>query len=110
MSKVQTYRLQIHCSRSMHSQICELAKRRGLSQSGAARVLIDRALSAHDDEVSNRFATVESYLEAVLHAASVNRILSTELIQKMGDSLTVDDLRERTTRIMDRYKSEIIKQ
>jgi hypothetical protein len=108
MSKTHTYRLQLHCSRVMHAEISEIAQRSGVSQSAAARALIDRALYTRNDQMDQRLTQQEAYLEAVLHTAAATRVLVTDLAQHAGVTPTPDNFRERISRIIERYKQGMV--
>lgn len=104
MSKSHIYRIQIHCNKQMHRDIKAFAERRGLSQSAASRFLIERALIQRNDEIVGRLDRVDSYLESILHAASASRVLAAELASSSGSHLSSEDLRERISKLMKRYK------
>jgi hypothetical protein len=105
MSKLHSYRVQLHCDKQMHSDINDFAAQRGLSQSLAARVLIERALTMQNDQLCNRLDKLEGYLDAVLHAATASRILAADAAQCSGSKLSGDELRDRISKLIDRYKS-----
>lgn len=104
MSQSHSYRVQIHCDREMFSDIRAFAEKRGISQSAAARVLIERALLMDSDKSTQRFDRVDRYLDAILHAATVSRVLQASAAERSGISMTPEELRSRTASIMDRYK------
>lgn len=104
MSKSHAYRIQLHCNQSMHKDIKVFAESRGLSQSAAARILIERALMKKNDEVATRFDKMEVYLSAILHASSVSRVLAADAAKKSGSEITGDELRERVSFLLQRYK------
>ncbi len=56
MSKTHAYRIQLHCDRKMHSEVKIFSEKRGLSQSAAARVLLERALIQKRDEVTGAYS------------------------------------------------------
>lgn len=104
MSKLHPYRIQLHCDRKMHQYINKFAEERGLSQSAAARLLIERSALQKNEEVTKRLDKLESNLESVLHLSSVNRILSSDIAQKTGVQISNDELKERVAKMMQRYK------
>ncbi len=104
MSQSHPYRVQLHCDRQMHSDINQFAEQRGLSQSGAARILIGRALLQKNDEVSGCLDRMTSCLEAILHASVASRILAADAGQSAGSTLSGDQLRERISSMLQRYK------
>lgn len=105
MSKTHAYRIQLHCSKQMHRDLNHFAEQRGLSQSAAARTLVERALVARSDEVTEKLDEITRTLSSVLHAASVSRILAAETALHSGSKLSGDELKERVTRVLERYKS-----
>lgn len=106
MSKLHPYRIQLHCDRKMHGYINKFAEERGLSQSAAARLLIERSALQKNDEVTKRLEKLESYLESVLHVSSVNRILASDIAQKSGVQISNEGLKERVAKLMQRYKGK----
>jgi hypothetical protein len=104
MSKSHQYRIQLHCDKKMHAEINLFAQQRGLSQSAASRLLIDRALIQKSDETTYRLDNIDSYLEAILHASSAARILASDAAQAAGSKLSGDELRERIANLLTRYK------
>lgn len=104
MSQSHSYRVQIHCDREIFSDIKAFAERRGLSQSAAARTLIERALLMDSDKSMQRFNRIDGYLDAILHAATVSRVLQASAAESSGISITPEELRSRTASIMARYK------
>lgn len=104
MSKLHPYRVQLHCDRKMHQCINQFAEERGLSQSAAARLLIDRSMVQKNDEITDRLDKLEKHIESVLHASSVNRILSSDIAQKSGVQISNEELKERVAKLMQRYK------
>ena len=104
MSKLHPYRIQLHCDRKMHGYINKFAEERGLSQSAAARLLIERAVTIKNDEITKRLDKLENYLESVLHVSSVNRIISSDVAGKSGVNISSDELKERVAKMMQRYK------
>ena len=104
MSKTHPYRIQLHCNQSMHKDINIFAESRGLSQSAAARILVERALMQKSDEVTTRFDKMEGYLSAILHASSVTRVLAADAAKKSGSEISGDELRERVSHLLQRYK------
>lgn len=106
MSKLHPYRIQLHCDRKMHAYINKFAEERGLSQSAAARLLIERAATIKNDEVTRRLDKLDGYLESVLHVSSVNRVLSSDIAQKSGVEISNEELKERVAKLMQRYKSK----
>ena len=105
MSKTHSYRIQLHCSKQMHSDLNHFAEQRGLSLSAAARVLVDRALSVKSDEVTYKLDEIHQTINSVLHAAVVSRILSAEIAQQSGSKLSGVELKERVARLVQRYKN-----
>lgn len=104
MSKSHPYRVQLHCDKQMYSELNTFADQRGLSQSAASRLLIDRALLQRSDEVTRRLDRVDGYLEAILHASSTSRIFASEAAQCVGSTLTEEQVRERLVKLISRYK------
>jgi len=104
MSKSHSYRVQIHCDRQMYASINLFAEQRGLSQSAATRILIERALAKSNDEFISRLDKIDAYLESILHASTASRILSADAAQNSGSTLSGEDLRERITKLIARYK------
>ncbi len=104
MSKSHPYRIQLHCDKKMHADINTFAEQRGLSQSAASRILIERALIQRSDEITHRLDRIDGYLEAILHASSASRILASEAVQSAGSKLSGDELRERIAKLITRYK------
>ena len=104
MSKSHAYRIQLHCNQSMHKDIKIFAETRGLSQSAAARILVERALMQKSDEVTTRFDRIEGYLSAIIHASSVTRVLAADAAKKSGSEISGDELRERVAHLLQRYK------
>ena len=104
MSKTHPYRIQLHCDQKMHADIKNFAESRGLSQSSAARVLVDRALVHKADEVTGRLDKMEGYLSAILHASSAARILAADAAKQAGSEISGDELRERISHLLQRYK------
>lgn len=105
MSKTHAYRIQLHCSKQMYRDLNHFAEERGLSQSAAARTLVERALVAKSDEVTEKLDEINRTISSVLHAATVSRILSAEIAQHSGSKLSGDELKERVARLVKRYKS-----
>lgn len=105
MSKTHPYRIQLHCSKQMHKDLNHFAEQRGLSQSAAARILVERALAAKSDEISYRLDEIHRTIYSVLHASAVSRILAAEIAQYSGSKLSGDELKERVSRLLQRYKS-----
>jgi hypothetical protein len=103
MSKLHSYRIQLHCDRQMHIDINHFAKQRGLSQSAAARILIDRSLSQRSDAVSASLDRMENYLESILHASIATRVLTSDIAQNSGVKMTSDEFRERIATLSTRY-------
>ena len=104
MSKSHPYRIQLHCDKKMHSDINKFAEQKGLSQSAASRILIERSLMQRSDEISHRLDRVDGYLEAILHASSASRILASDAAQSAGSKLSGDELRDRISKLITRYK------
>jgi len=104
MSKTHPYRIQLHCDRQMNSDIKSFAESRGLSDSAAARYLIERALVQKNDEITGRLDKIESYLNAVLHASSAARVLAADAAKHSGSELSGEQLRERIGGLLKRYK------
>jgi uncharacterized NAD(P)/FAD-binding protein YdhS len=104
MSKSHPYRIQLHCNKQMHNEINNFAQERGLSQSATARVLIDRALSSENDAISAQLNELSRLVKAVLHASSASRVLASEAVKQIGSDLTGEELIERVTRLLERYK------
>jgi hypothetical protein len=88
----------------MHTEISNFADQRGLSQSAAARVLIDRSLCSENDAVSSQLNELVRLVKAVLHAASASRILASEAVKQAGSNLSGEELIERVSRLLERYK------
>jgi len=105
MSKSHPYRIQLHCDKQMHNEISDFAQDRGLSQSAAARVLVDRSLCSQSDAVSSQLNELNRLLKAVLHASSAARILASEAVKQAGTNLSSEELIERVARLLERYKS-----
>jgi hypothetical protein len=103
MSKSHTYRIQLHCNKQMHTQINRFSQERGLSQSGAARVLIDRALAAKNDELTETLDELNRVLQSILHAASASRVFASEAAQAAGTTITNDEFKERIVNLIKRY-------
>ena len=89
----------------MHNEINNFSQERGLSQSAAARVLIDRSLSSQNDSISAQLAELNRLVKAVLHASSASRILASEAAKGAGSNLTGEELIERVSRLLERYKN-----
>lgn len=106
MSKAHPYRIQLHCDRAMHADVMEFANKRGLSHSAAARVLIERALVRDSDTVPHRIERLEGYLNAILHAVTFSRVLTSDLAKKSGIDLSSDEFQERIGKIMQRYRGK----
>ncbi|SBT17709.1 hypothetical protein MGA5115_01825 [Marinomonas gallaica] len=104
MSKSHPYRIQVHCNQKMHKQIKQFAVERGLSESGAARALIDRAIAAQNDELHQQIDELNRLLQAVLHAATASRIFAAEAAQASGTSITNDEFKERILNLVKRYR------
>lgn len=104
MSKSHLYRVQLHCNQKMYKQITRFAEARGLSQSGAARVLVDRALMAENDEIPQQINELKHLLKAVLHAAAASRVFASEAAQASGTAITSDEFKERIINLVNRYK------
>ncbi len=103
MSKLHPYRIQLHCDRKMHGYINKFAEDRGLSQSAAARLLIERSTLQKNDEIAKQLDKLESYLKSVMHLSSVNRVLSSDIAHKSGVQISSNELKERVAKLMQRY-------
>ena len=103
MSKSHPFRIQLHCNKQMHRQINQFSRERGLSQSGAARVLIDRALAAKNDELTEKIDEINRLLQSILHAASASRVFASEAAQAAGTTITNDEFKERIVNLIKRY-------
>lgn len=103
MSKAHPYRIQLHCDKQMHNQIKRFSDERGLSDSAAARILIDRALSKVDDSLSVQIAEIDRIVKATLHASIISRLMSTEAAEKSGSELSADDIKFRVEKMKKRY-------
>jgi len=103
MSKSHSYRIQLHCNQNMYKQINHFAEVRGLSQSGAARVLVDHALAAKNDELYQQIDEINRLLQAVLHAASASRVFASEAAQAAGTTVSSDEFKERIMSLIKRY-------
>ena len=104
MSKSHPYRIQLHCDKQMHNDINTFAQERGLSQSAAARVLVDRALCSENDAISSKLNELSRLVKAVLHASSTARVLASEAVKQTDSNLSGEDLIERVARLLERYK------
>jgi hypothetical protein len=87
----------------MYSQINKFSEERGLSQSGAARILIDRALAAKNDALNEKFEGLNRQLQSILHAASASRVFASEAAQAAGTTITNDEFKERIVNLIKRY-------
>jgi predicted XRE-type DNA-binding protein len=105
MSKNHPYRVQLHCSKHLYKQIKNFAEQRGLSQSAAARILVERSINSTNDEISSRLDEQHRLLNLILHASSASRILAAEAVSKSGSTLDADELRERVNKLVERYKT-----
>jgi hypothetical protein len=105
MSKIHPFRVQLHCDQHMHALITRFASQRGLSQSAAARYLVDRALTATSDDLTGRLDVLEHQLGAILHASCATRIMASELGSKAGVDLQPEEYRQRIAKLVERYKS-----
>lgn len=105
MSKTHPYRVQLHCSKQMHLEIKRFAEQRGLSESAATRVLVERTLNSQNDDISLRLDELFQLVSSVLHASSAARVLAAESALQAGSTLSGDDLKERVAKIIERYKS-----
>ena len=103
MSKSHPFRIQLHCNKQMYMQINKFSTERGLSQSGAARVLIDRAFSAKNDELNEKIEELNRLLKSILHAASASRVFASEAAQAAGTTITNDEFKERIINLIKRY-------
>lgn len=104
MSKSHSYRVQLHCDKKMHADINLFADERGLSQSAASRILIEQSLIRRSDEVTHRLDKIDGVLDAILHASSASRILASDAAQNAGSKMSGDELRERVSKLVARYK------
>jgi len=107
MSKQHPYRIQLHCDRQMHSEINKFANQRGLSQSGAARILIDRSLVEKNDELVEKINEITRLLQAVLHAAAASRVFASEAAQGVGANVSNDEFKQRIINLVKRYNGNI---
>jgi len=103
MSKAHAYRVQLHCDKQMHNQIKRFSEERGLSDSAAARLLIDRGLSKDDDSLSFQMEELSRLVNATLHASIVSRLMATEAAEKSGSELSADDIKYRVEKMKKRY-------
>jgi len=103
MSKAHPYRVQLHCDKQMHNQIKLFSEERGLSDSAAARLLIDRGLSKDDDSLSVQLGEIDRMIKATLHASIVSRLMATEAAEKSGSELSADDIKYRVEKMKKRY-------
>lgn len=103
MSKAHPYRIQLHCCQQMHNQIKRFSEERGLSDSAAARLLIDRGLAKDDDSLSVQVEQIDRLVQATLHASIVGRLMATEAAEKSGSELSGDDLKYRVAKMKERY-------
>lgn len=89
----------------MHLDIKKFAEQRGLSESAATRVLVERALTSQNDGIDLRLDELLQLVNSVLHASSASRVLAAEAALHTGSKLSGDDLKERVSRLIERYKS-----
>ena len=103
MSKSHPYRIQLHCGTAMHKKIGKFAEERGLSQSAAARILVDRGLAGGSDDIAEQLDKISLLAKSTLHAAVVSRIMASEAAHKSGSDLQGGELRARVSRMLVRY-------
>ncbi|QEY13283.1 hypothetical protein D0B88_14135 [Cellvibrio sp. KY-YJ-3] len=90
----------------MNQQIKIFAEERGLSQSAAARLLIDRGLSKNSDDISNQIDNLSRVSSAILHASVVARIMASEAAKQSGSDLSGDELKSRADKMLLRYQHQ----
>ena len=84
-------------------QINKFSNERGLSQSGAARILVDRALAAKNDELNEKIEDLNSLMQSTLHAASASRVFASAAAQAAGTTISNDEFKERIMSLIKRY-------
>lgn len=104
MSKTHPYRVQLHCSKQLSSEIKEFAEQRGLSQSSAARLLVERSLNSQSDDISVRLDELFGLVNSVLHTSIVSRVLAAEAVLHTGSNLSREELKGRVGKLIERYK------
>ena len=104
MSKSHPYRIQLHCDEQMHKKVNRFALERGLSQSAAARLLVDQALAKESDELTNQLDGLYRISTAILHASVVSRLMASEAAKKSGADVSGEELKARVSKILKRYQ------
>ena len=104
MSKSHPYRIQLHCDKQMHNKINRFSEERGLSQSAAARILVDQALAKDSDEFCSQMDNLYRMSSAILHATVVSRLMASEAATQSGSELSGDELKGRVSKMLKRYQ------